>query len=166
MYSLSVTYYGQVEHLLDPPYSLQSTIFFSAAIYTLVQVFFANRLRLLSGYRVIPFICYFLNLLRFISNMVMVAYSLGPGGLPVLQSRWAWLMATAFSLGAGVDMITALSMCYCLWQLRSSGLNHTRRVVDTLIFWSIETTCITSAAGLILLILVSVLHPYNPPSVN
>ncbi|KAJ7701463.1 hypothetical protein B0H17DRAFT_1195252 [Mycena rosella] len=153
VYSLSVTYYGQVEHLFNPPYSLQTTILFSSSVYTLVQIFFANRLHLLSGSRPIPFLCYFLNLLRFGCNLAMFAFSIGPGGIPVLQSRWHSLMATAFSLGAGVDVLTALSTCYCLWKLRNFGHTHTRRIVDTLIFWSIETTSITSATGLVLLIL-------------
>ncbi|KAJ7760341.1 hypothetical protein B0H16DRAFT_1688673 [Mycena metata] len=54
-------------------------------------------------------------------------------------------MITASSVGPAVDGLIAVSMCFCLWRLRRSGVKRTQRMVDTLIVWTVETTLITSS---------------------
>jgi hypothetical protein len=79
-------------------------------------------------------------------------------GLAILQVKYRWLMATALSLGATVDIVIAVSMCYCLWQLRHSmfqrcvgvrrdvaipvvsiclSISSTRLMADLIMAWSI-----------------------------
>jgi hypothetical protein len=134
---MSIILHGQPNPLLHPPDSLQTTLLFSAPIYVLVQVsrlpgilnamdnrkhlqiFFANRVRVLSGRVSIFYLCGLLTLLRFACSMGMLVLTYMQG-LAILQVKYRWLMATALSLGATVDIVIAVSMCYCLWQLRNS----------------------------------------------
>ncbi|KAJ7288779.1 hypothetical protein C8J57DRAFT_1281202 [Mycena rebaudengoi] len=150
IYTLTITFYGQPQR--DPPRSLQTTLLFSAPIYTLVQIFFANRIRLLSGRLSIMLICCCLTLLRFAGSMGMLVVTMIEG-LAVLQVDYRWLMCSSLALGAAVDIIIAISLCCCLWQLRHSELARLRKLGDTAMAWSIETGAATSGASIIQLIL-------------
>ncbi|KAJ7255714.1 hypothetical protein C8J57DRAFT_1655285 [Mycena rebaudengoi] len=72
-----------------------------------------------------------------------------------LQERYMSLVVTALSLGASVDVIIAVSISYCLWTMRTSGVNETRRMVDTLVLWTIESGVATGGTSVITTILVS-----------
>ncbi|KAF7365780.1 Saposin B-type domain-containing protein [Mycena venus] len=152
IFTLSITFYGQPDHISDPPHSLQMTLMFSAPIYAVVQVFFANRVRIVSGHCNIMLLCCFLSLLRFACSMGMLVVTL-QHGLAILQIKYRWLMAAGLSLGATVDVIIAVSMCCCLWQLRRSMFQRSRRMADMIMAWSIETGCATSGTSLIQLFL-------------
>ncbi|KAJ7302612.1 hypothetical protein DFH08DRAFT_826495 [Mycena albidolilacea] len=124
------------DHISDPPHSLQMTLMFSAPIYAVVQVFFANRVRIVSGHCNIMLLCCFLSLLRFACSMGMLVVTL-QHGLAILQVKYRWLMAAGLSLGATVDVIIAVSMCCCLWQLRRSMFHRSRQMADMIMAWSI-----------------------------
>ncbi|KAJ7113829.1 hypothetical protein C8R44DRAFT_795847 [Mycena epipterygia] len=152
IFTLSVTFYGQPAHLSDPPDSIQTTLLFSAPIYALVQLFFANRVRVLSGRMLLMVVCGILTFLRFMCSVAMLVITY-IDGLAIVQKQYRWLMATGLSLGATVDIFTALSMCVCLWQLRRSMFHRTKRMADIIIAWSIETGMATSGASFIQLFL-------------
>ncbi|KAJ6457125.1 hypothetical protein C8R47DRAFT_1082153 [Mycena vitilis] len=121
----------------SPPRSLTMTILFSAPIYFIVQVFFANRIRVLSGRWFVTIICWALTFLRAVCTFAMLAVTLSIATLGDLEIKYQWLMATGLSLGVGVDVIVASSLCYCLWEMRSVSAKQTRQMVDTLIVWTI-----------------------------
>ncbi|KAJ7701345.1 hypothetical protein B0H16DRAFT_1705392, partial [Mycena metata] len=146
IYSMTVTFYGHApsQHILNPPHTLNMTILLSAPINALVQLFFGNRTRVLSGHWHIMVLCLFLTLLRFICNVALtIAFWASPSGFSVLRSSDHWEMITASSVGPAVDGLIAVSMCFCLWRLRRSGVKRTQRMGDTLIVWTVETTLIT-----------------------
>ncbi|KAJ7686380.1 hypothetical protein B0H17DRAFT_716844 [Mycena rosella] len=128
------------------------TLLFSAPIYALVQLFFANRVRVLSGRTSLLLLCSLLTLLRFACSLGMLVLTLRQG-LAILHLRYRWLMAAGLALGASVDVIIAVSMCCCLWQLRSSMFQRTKLMADLIIAWSIETGLATSGVSLIQLFL-------------
>ncbi|KAJ7146864.1 hypothetical protein C8R44DRAFT_758369 [Mycena epipterygia] len=156
IYTMTVTFYGQAptQHILNPPHTLNITILLSAPINALVQLFFGNRIRVLSGHWRIMVLCLFLTLLRFTCDVALtIAFWVSPSGFSVLRSNVHWEMITASSVGPVVDGVIAVSMCFCLWRLRRSGFKRTQRMVDTLIVWTVETTLITSVAGIMQLVL-------------
>jgi predicted Co/Zn/Cd cation transporter (cation efflux family) len=52
----------------------------------------------------------------------MLGVAMNINQLSDLEAKFQWLMATALSLGVSVDVIVAFSMCYCLWNMRVSGV--------------------------------------------
>ncbi|KAJ7881865.1 hypothetical protein B0H13DRAFT_2048889 [Mycena leptocephala] len=153
IYSATVTFYCQPQHLQNPPKSLEMTILFAALIYVLVQGFFANRVRVLSGRWLIPVICWALTILRITCNLAMMVIQWENPNVSTLQVKFRWLMAMALSLGVTVDIVITVSMCYWLWRIRRSNYEPTRKMVDTLLVWSVETGVATTVASVIFLVL-------------
>ncbi|KAJ7494165.1 hypothetical protein FB451DRAFT_1165045 [Mycena latifolia] len=124
IYSMTVTFYGHApsQHILNPPHTLNMTILLSAPINALVQLFFGNRIRALSGHLHIMVLCLSLTLLRFICDVALtIAFWVSPSGFSVLRSNVHWEMITASSVGPAVDGLIAVPMRFCLWRLRRSG---------------------------------------------
>ncbi|KAF8152074.1 hypothetical protein K438DRAFT_1687991 [Mycena galopus ATCC 62051] len=154
LYSQTVTFYGRPEYINSPPCSEQLTILFASLVYTIVQTFFANRVRLLSGSWPIMALACLLSGLRFIANMGCMALLLHYGRMSILL-EWRWLVSTGLSLGLAVDILITTSMCYFLRKLRSpaSAQCVSGAMVETLIIWSIESTVLTSATSIMQIIL-------------
>ncbi|KAJ7113192.1 hypothetical protein C8R44DRAFT_856165 [Mycena epipterygia] len=152
LYSQTVTFYGQPQYISSPPLSEEMTILFAALIYTVVQTFFANRVRVLSGSWYIMVVASCLTGLRLIANMGSVALLIHYSRVSILL-QWRWLVSTALSLGLAVDILITGSMCHFLRKMRSCESKRTRTMVDTLIVWSIESTILTSTASIIQIIL-------------
>ncbi|KAJ7089920.1 hypothetical protein C8R44DRAFT_990782, partial [Mycena epipterygia] len=156
IYEITVTFYGQPSSqiILNPPHSHIVAMFFDGAIDALVQIFFGNRIRMLSGRLHVFFLCIVLAILRFTCNILVMSsfwvYNMGYAGL---QSRVHWEVVLACSLGPAADSLIALAMCYYLWRRRKSALTQTRSTLDTLILWTFETTLLTSVSAIIQLVL-------------
>ncbi|KAJ7664341.1 hypothetical protein DFH06DRAFT_1187529, partial [Mycena polygramma] len=156
LYAMTVTFYGQPAHLANPPHSLPMSVLFKALILAPVQIFFAFRIKLLSGCWPITIICSVLTTLRFAFSILLVDIfwtSLGFAVLHEPKGHWAFL--TVVILDPTVDIITAASLCYLLWKIRREGskFTQTRLMLDTLILWTVETTAVTSVAGIMELLL-------------
>ncbi|KAJ7053205.1 hypothetical protein C8F01DRAFT_555501 [Mycena amicta] len=168
IYQMVVTFYGQPEHLANPPHSLELTVLFAASINIVIQTYFALRIRALSHSWLITSICSLLTLARFVFNMVMLAEFWVSNGFAIFQTRLRWLMLCVSTIGPSVDVLIAGSLCFFLWRLREGRIGkgdregaeagvtvmpETRKLIDKIILWSLETTSITSAAGVLQLIL-------------
>ncbi|KAF7341724.1 Saposin B-type domain-containing protein [Mycena sanguinolenta] len=152
IYMVTVTFYGQPQHLETPPYSIETTIFFAALIYGVVQSFFANRVRLFSGRWMIPLICWIMTALRVIANLAMMGIQWVNPDITTIQVKFRWLMGIALSLGVTVDITTTFSMCYWLWKARPTGFEHTKRMIDTLLVWTVETGVATTVTSILFLV--------------
>ncbi|KAJ7215058.1 hypothetical protein GGX14DRAFT_518659 [Mycena pura] len=155
LYQITVTFYGQEEHIFDPPHALPFTLLFSAMMNLVVQTYFALRIRTLSKRWFITAICSALTISRAGFNVVMFIEFIASSGFAIFQNKLRWLMLCVSTIGPAVDVIIATSLCYYLWNIKSnvSPFQHTRRMIDTLILWSLETTSITCAAGVMQLVL-------------
>ncbi|KAJ6456632.1 hypothetical protein C8R47DRAFT_1165222 [Mycena vitilis] len=156
LYTMTVTFYGQPAHLANPPHSLPMSILFTALILAPVQTFFAYRIKLLSGRWPITILCSVLTTMRFAFSIVLIEVFWTSPGFAVLhepKGHWVYMMVVA--LGPTVDIIIAVSLCYLLWKIRREGsqFTQTRRLLDTLILWTVETTTVTSVAGIMQLLL-------------
>ncbi|KAJ7779714.1 hypothetical protein B0H16DRAFT_1499657 [Mycena metata] len=153
VYTVTVTFYGQPQEIDVPQHSLVVTILFSATIYTIVQVFFANRIRVISGKWPLTVVCWIISVLRAVCTFAMFGILMHIAHLSQVATNYKWVMITGLSLGVGVDVIIATAMCYCLWRIRDSGVSATKRIVDTLLVWTIETGLATGGASVALLAL-------------
>ncbi|KAF7340299.1 Saposin B-type domain-containing protein [Mycena venus] len=153
-YTQTVTYYGQVGHILNPPRSLYLTILFSSIINAVVQTFFAIRIRLLSDRWPITVLCCMLTFSRLACNMGLIAVCWNSTSFFILETRLLPIMTAASSIGPAVDIIIATSLCYYLWKFKKTNdFKNTNRMVDSLIIWTVETTMVTTIAGVMQLIL-------------
>ncbi|KAJ7899276.1 hypothetical protein B0H14DRAFT_2674253 [Mycena olivaceomarginata] len=153
LYSETVTLYGEPQHISSPPLSEDLTVLLTALIYIVVQTFFANRVRILSGSWYFMAVAFSLNVLRFIANMGSVTILVHYRRVSILL-EWRWLVWTGLSFGLAVDVLITVSMCYYLQKMRwSTESTRARKMVERLMVWTIETTLLTSATGIMQIIL-------------
>ncbi|KAJ7211743.1 hypothetical protein GGX14DRAFT_90420 [Mycena pura] len=138
----------ELEHKANS-YSLSLTPVFETIITALVQGFFAYRIRILSGRMHISIVCWTLCVLRFIGGMGLAAEGL----LDVprepdyfrLQSQYGWLITSALDVGAVLDVLITVSLCFYIRQLYTSyNLPKSEELINRLIVWTIQTGLITS----------------------
>ncbi|KAJ3507435.1 hypothetical protein NLJ89_g6309 [Agrocybe chaxingu] len=153
LYFLTISHFGNVNAMLRPPGSLYLAVILSGLIAPVVQMFFAERLRVVSGGRVlIPLICWTLSLVRFAMSLVtgIKAYRLTT--IWEFTAEWKWLMTTLLCIGAAVDILVAVSLCYYLREKRDQSGRETRMKIQKVMMWSIETGLVTSVAGITIVI--------------
>ncbi|KAJ7805944.1 hypothetical protein B0H13DRAFT_608594 [Mycena leptocephala] len=148
LYSGTITFYGKapLEEIAKPPRSVILEMFFSSVSCTVVQLFFGNRIRLLGGNWHIVFLCFLLTIAYLIGSLVLMAELWTSSSVATfLEPKLQWQMIVFTSLGPVVDILLALSMSFHLWRLRDSGpqFKWTRRTLDTLLLWTVETAVLT-----------------------
>ncbi|KAJ7214971.1 hypothetical protein GGX14DRAFT_562998 [Mycena pura] len=151
-YDISVarlTLYGEPQYIASPPLSEVMTILFATLLYLIVQTFFANRVRILSGHWLTMVIASCLSLLRFIANMGSVGLLFHYRRVTILH-EWPgqWLVTTALALGLAVDILITASMCYYLQRLRSCDSKRLQNMIESLILWSIGEESAHHAHGI------------------
>ncbi|KAJ7130413.1 hypothetical protein C8R44DRAFT_775520 [Mycena epipterygia] len=157
-YTITVTYYGRspFQAVDTPPKSLILAILFTSVSNTVVQLFFGNRIRVLSGNWYIMIPCSILTVASLVGSLVLMANLWSSSSaLSVLRSKLQWDIISFTVVGPFVDILIATTMCYHLSRLRESGSQseRIRPILDTLIFWTVETTLLTSLAAVIQLVL-------------
>ncbi|KAF7296207.1 Saposin B-type domain-containing protein [Mycena chlorophos] len=155
LYLIFIKYQSSLLHLvIHPPHSLEITVLFATITNLIVQTFFVLRIHTLSNSWIIPIIVWALTLIRLAFDLLMFILFWETDGFEVFVSRVHWAMVTVCVCGPVVDLIIAGSLCYWLWRKRTeTGFSQTRKMVDTLITWCVETTAITFAVGILQLIL-------------
>jgi len=115
--------------------------------------FFANRIRLFSGKWLVPVLTWILAVLVLAFSIAMVAILCIHDTVEIVVGKFRWLMALTLALTTAADGLIVASMCYWLWNARSSGFQKTRTIAETLITWSIESTVIKSVPNILQLVL-------------
>ncbi|KAJ7097448.1 hypothetical protein C8R44DRAFT_812248 [Mycena epipterygia] len=151
MYVMTVTFYGQSQHVLDAPISLVFTILFHAIITIVVQSYFAFRVGILLKRWHMTILCCLLSLLRLIGYLVLFVNLWNNPDLSLLTTEFNWIVISLSSIGPLVDVLIAASLVYFLWHF--GGSKSTNNMVETIIIWTVETTMITSISGILQLIL-------------
>ncbi|KAF7356263.1 Saposin B-type domain-containing protein [Mycena venus] len=153
MYLVTVTFYGRPEHILSPPLSMVFVILLHAFIAIGVQTFFVYRVWVLSGKWPIPILCCFLNLLRLGCNVLLFVDLSKHRLYSRLTTDLRWEVILMDTINPAVDIIIAASLVYYLWGRRKSDFKQTNRMVDTIIVWTLERTLLTTATGIMQLVL-------------
>ncbi|KAJ7800094.1 hypothetical protein B0H13DRAFT_2390608 [Mycena leptocephala] len=129
LYFQTITFYGQPSHVLSPPLSEKIPILFSGLIYSIVQTFFANRVRVLSRQWYTMALACVLGLFRFIGDVWIGALLVKYARLTVLL-EWRWLITTSLSLDLCTDLLITASLCFWLWNVRSCESKRTQNPFD------------------------------------
>ncbi|KAF8878734.1 hypothetical protein BD779DRAFT_1474645 [Infundibulicybe gibba] len=73
----------------------------------------------------------------------------------ITERELIWMVTTTYTVCAVLDIFIAVSMCYQLWRSRMMGLKRTRRLVDKLMRWTIQTGALTSIVSLAIVLMVN-----------
>ncbi|KAJ7477028.1 hypothetical protein B0H11DRAFT_2281646 [Mycena galericulata] len=153
LYRTTVTHFGDGPNVLLINKAIGLSLIISAIVGPGVQVFFADRVRILSGHLWIPVICWFLSFLRAISLLGVCAATLVTPFIPEFKAKWDWLVLSSIAISTSVDVVVAISLCTLLWQRRTrSSVQSTQQTIDSLLAWTINTGLLTSAASIMMLI--------------
>ncbi|KAJ7450742.1 hypothetical protein FB451DRAFT_1285002 [Mycena latifolia] len=151
---MTVTFYGQPpdQQISTPPRSILLESFCTRVSATLVQSFFANRIRILSGSRYLMIPCFMLIVPSFIGSFVLVGKLWGSSSaLILLKTQLQWETIAFLSLGPAIDILIASLMCFHLWRLRESEtqFRRMRNTLDILILWTVGANSFLSCGSVI-----------------
>ncbi|KAJ6536305.1 hypothetical protein B0H19DRAFT_1271095 [Mycena capillaripes] len=152
IYIITVTQYGQPALLAIPPKSLDASILLSGLIGPLEQGWFTYRLHRFTKTLPLPLICVILSLLRVGGSIALFAFSFMEPTIQGYDTRVMWIIEAVVIVGAAVDVILAVALCYYLSFWRTGGFRRTNKLVNQLMTWAIETGAITSAGALAIFI--------------
>ncbi|KAF8216941.1 hypothetical protein K438DRAFT_1798048 [Mycena galopus ATCC 62051] len=161
MYIISVKFYGQTQHILVPPLSLVFAILFHAFIAIGVQTFFVYRVWVLSGHLPIPILCCVLNLVRLASNILLFAGVAKDRIYTSLTTKLRWEVILTGTTSPVVDIIISASLIYYLRDLRDTTFRQTTQIVNTIVIWTLERTLLTTATGVMQVVLYLALARRN-----
>ncbi|KAJ7224631.1 hypothetical protein GGX14DRAFT_426352 [Mycena pura] len=167
VYSISVTFYGQPQHILDPPAVVGLLPLFTAIPILLVQWFFCLRIGRLSGrWHFARLLAFFCAIPTTLTMALVVMFQLGHGFATLEGGKGKLLMTIATSFHPPAHILLAFALCYSLWQFREpSEFEQPRDIVDNIIIWTVETTLLTCVFSFGYMILVMswmafyVVHP-------
>ncbi|KAJ7661626.1 hypothetical protein DFH06DRAFT_1192822 [Mycena polygramma] len=153
LYGTTVTHFGDAENVLFINKAIGLSLIISSIVGPGVQVFFAHRVKVLSGRLIIPVICWFLSFVRALSLLAVCGATLKTPFIPDFKAKWDWLVLGSIGVSTTVDVVVAASLCSLLWQRRSrSNIKSTQQTIDSLLAWTINTGLLTSAASIMMLI--------------
>jgi hypothetical protein len=106
----------------------------------LCQAWFAYRVRKLSGKYYIPVFCWFLSFLRCIATVALGVEALRASSLLGFEVQFKWLLTFILSVGAGVDVIIAFSLCIYLRQHRTTSFKRTVKMINQMMIYTVGTS--------------------------
>ncbi|KAJ6494285.1 hypothetical protein C8R45DRAFT_1212334 [Mycena sanguinolenta] len=151
IYTITVVQYGQPALLAIPPKSLGVSILLSGFIGPLEQGWFTYRLYRFTKTFFLPVICASLSLLRLGGSTALFAYTLKEPDIQEYATHLYWLIEAVVIVGAAVDAILAVALCYYLSFWRT-GFRRTNKLLNQLMTWTIETGAVTTTGALALLL--------------
>ncbi|KAH7915881.1 hypothetical protein BJ138DRAFT_823463 [Hygrophoropsis aurantiaca] len=113
------------------------------------QLFFLLRLRKFSGSKLLPLLCLPLSVVFFACGIVINVNAFKIKSVVQFVDAQFVLITLTFVAGAVCDVAITLGMLYHLGRLRKTEFPSTSRVVDTLIFWTIESGLTTSLCNIV-----------------
>ncbi|KAJ7021012.1 hypothetical protein C8F04DRAFT_1241589 [Mycena alexandri] len=133
-------------------YSLSLTPIFETIITALVQGFFGYRLRLLSGRKSLSIVCWVLCFLRLVGGVGVSVEGLIDVPLEPdyfhLQDTYGWVITSALFVGAALDILITVSLCFYIRTLYTSyNLPKSEELIHRLITWTIQTGLLTSVTS-------------------
>ncbi|VDC03047.1 unnamed protein product [Peniophora sp. CBMAI 1063] len=142
--------WGRPSALVYPGWTFVSIPIISGIVAALVQIFYAWRIHILRGWRMLPLLIIALALLQAaggISTGIGVVPFTNVSQIHLLESRIdVWLAGSAT-----VDVIISVSMVYILFTARQSSMIslHGERIINRLIRLSVETGIATTTTAVL-----------------
>ncbi|KIM86125.1 hypothetical protein PILCRDRAFT_5187 [Piloderma croceum F 1598] len=131
-YVLSILQYGHVEELVRLPLSLKLSILLYSAVSSIVQLFFADRIRRFSGRSFIAVCCWILTFWRLGLGIWAMVGALKTMNLYVFNRKYR-LSMMFYALGTAIDLTIAVSLVCLLMKHSKSSFKKTVRLIDNLI---------------------------------
>ncbi|KAJ7197415.1 hypothetical protein GGX14DRAFT_471291, partial [Mycena pura] len=155
MFLVTVTFYGQPSHILDPPVTIVLISLFAGIIVVLVQGFFCFRIYRLSARKWLAIFCFVLAVSPLVFSLRILAIFVESGEFSaLLQGTGKILVTTATALVPVEHAAVAGVLIYYLLKMKqSNSFSQTRSMVDSIVLWTIETTLAATLMSVIELIM-------------
>ncbi|KDR69189.1 hypothetical protein GALMADRAFT_230723 [Galerina marginata CBS 339.88] len=146
VYTWTITEYGHPEALtVRPPPSISATILIGAFIGPSVQIFFADRVRVLSqGRLIIPIFCWTAAIVLVAIEIFISFQAFRCSNVSSFEIEWRWWIIASLGLSAAIDIVEAVSICFYLGRLRSQSMASTATNIQTIMIWTMETGLLKS----------------------
>ncbi|KIL60962.1 hypothetical protein M378DRAFT_873327 [Amanita muscaria Koide BX008] len=142
-------------------YLVSVALVFSASMQSVVQVVYAFRQYRLSNQLWIPLICCTGAAYEFITLVSYGVLVLNENFL-VNQIRYRWIITPSYIVYPIVDAIITGTFCYQLTKDRQQVMQQTKRIIDKLVLWTIQSGLITSLIAIAIVIMNLTLQGTNP----
>ncbi|KAF9232528.1 hypothetical protein BU15DRAFT_67398 [Melanogaster broomeanus] len=125
-YSLTVTHFGNFssEDIIQISTGFIWAVVLSGAMTSLVQGYFAHRVRVFSKRLYIPVFCWSMSALRFAATVYVTVGALRAQRLWEFLRMYEWLLGSILIGGACLDIIISASMCYYLKREKAFALTR------------------------------------------
>ncbi|KAJ7366206.1 hypothetical protein DFH08DRAFT_948250 [Mycena albidolilacea] len=153
LYALTISDYGQPEHVFIAPRSLPALIFLSGLVAASVEAFFSFRIYVLSKKVYIPISSWIMSILCLVGASVIFSVRLDK--IIHLGSRSKGLLIALWSVAAVNDLTVTTTLLVILVRERSNAYKRTVALLDKLIMYTIESGILISASSIATLICVS-----------
>ncbi|KAF7433632.1 hypothetical protein PC9H_005593 [Pleurotus ostreatus] len=153
LYTISISWYDHPERLfVHTPIGISIETLLGGYIACIVQVFFTDRARRLTGAWRTAYFCNLLSLARFALTTAVVIYLITKT-LSEFEKNWGWLVTVCLVVGAAVDIIVAGLLCsHLIWE-RKTSFERTTKLIDRIILMTLQTGLATSMLTLAVMIL-------------
>ncbi|KAJ7171153.1 hypothetical protein C8R46DRAFT_1087837 [Mycena filopes] len=153
-YTMVVTFYGQPEHISDPPVSMKLLPLFSGPISFLVESFFAFRIHALSNGWVLTVVCCIFNVANLALTLTLLVLVQKAPDFAAWPAVTRTVSVAASAVIPANNILITLGLCYYLWKMQApvNRFSQTRTMIMTFILWTVESTVVTSAASFLQLI--------------
>ncbi|KAF9473759.1 hypothetical protein BDN70DRAFT_963613 [Pholiota conissans] len=125
LYYLTIVGYGEPRYFFTLPASLASAVIFSGIIGPIVQMFFAERIRKISGGKlIISILCWIMAWFRLVMSFVTAAKTIRINSITEFQVQCKWLLTTVLAVCVAVDFVIAVSLCYYLTKRKAQSMER------------------------------------------
>jgi len=152
IYVATITLYGQPEKLVRLPIALNLTVAFGGPVTACVQAFYTDRIRRFVGNLYVPVLLWTLSFLRLVGSYVLVVVSFHVPSVTEYEAVWGWMFTLLFTMGAFIDLAIASFLGYSLHRQRKKVFKTTVKVLDRLIWWTVQTGLVTSIVAVAVVI--------------
>ncbi|KAF8507925.1 hypothetical protein JB92DRAFT_2956253 [Gautieria morchelliformis] len=143
LYSYTVTNFGQPNVALGTSWSMAFSPVLSASVTSIVQIFFAYRIRVLSASLIIPIIGWCAAAMRLGTATAIATLTFLSPNVGEFNMRYSWLMTTHMVVSVVVDVTSTASLYYYLLR-RRTVFKQTRRLVHKIVLYTAETGSATA----------------------
>jgi len=153
IYFQTVTNFGDFHALGVAHWTLGFSIPISNIAMGLVQGFFAYRIHVLAQSWYITIISWAFSLFRVGISLGIAIQSHIMVDLFPFITEFLWLVILSLAVVCAVDILNTSALCYYLWS-NKTDIERSRRMIDKLLLWTIETGLITTSLNVLALILL------------
>ncbi|VDC06020.1 unnamed protein product [Peniophora sp. CBMAI 1063] len=153
IYNATINGFGDFASLELAPWALSSSIAVGSLAQAPVQLFFAWRVYVMRRKHIwITAVSATASLLRVACSIAIAVLSQNRSIIVSIE-RYKWLVITTLASGAFVDVLNTTMLVYVLYRARGE-ISRSRKMVERLMLWSVETGLLTTMVSILGLILL------------